>query len=531
MAISAPPSHCSTASLPQQLLSHHLSTAIETGLHSQAIALLSASLTSGTSTRRPALLPPPPYLAFLATIAVHPALTTRTTEIAKREAADEAARYLRHAVKLIGPRGAGLDEAFRFVEGKRLANKRVKSAVSTASPVEFASIKSPYADTESLWTNAENFWHVVGWAFNCSVIHPRRWRRWQVWLALMLDVLEADLASHTNTGTVGDSMFAQYLLSMQGGRQNKRVLMRAILADGGERSLVQFPEIWKGETRPPKREKHEEAEQQSKRRKLDLDNDDYGDYFSADSDADPPAAASTTTRRSRSTSKRPQHSASPSPSTSVHRAGSLGGARSLGLRHRLLTLLLHLSTLAPTVFLSPQDLLDLFTETLPHLPLTIFMAYILPATNTNLFLTPDAQASLAQALIRPFLAGRMSDADILPLTRERFERVYAPLTASGANAVENARVQIGVEALIRLLWRDHREHYRGRGEGGGEGGVGEWRCTESLRQAVEAGIKARGEKVGTDGRRRRGEETEEAVRVLEDSCQRMRAVLDLLPQE
>ena len=45
---------------------------------------------------------------------------------------------------------------------------------------------------ESLWSRADDFWHAVGWAFNCSVRYPGRWERWRIWLELMCDVLQDD---------------------------------------------------------------------------------------------------------------------------------------------------------------------------------------------------------------------------------------------------------------------------------------------------------------------------------------------------
>ena len=48
------------------------------------------------------------------------------------------------------------------------------------------------SDADSVWQRAEDFWHVVGWAFRCSVLHPERWERWQIWLQFMCNVLEDD---------------------------------------------------------------------------------------------------------------------------------------------------------------------------------------------------------------------------------------------------------------------------------------------------------------------------------------------------
>jgi hypothetical protein len=53
--------------------------------------------------------------------------------------------------------------------------------------------------SDSLWSRAEDFWHAVGWAFNCSVLHPERWERWQVWLQYMCEVMEDDWEQRLET--------------------------------------------------------------------------------------------------------------------------------------------------------------------------------------------------------------------------------------------------------------------------------------------------------------------------------------------
>ena len=85
------PSYRNVQTLPAQLL-EHCTVCIEEQLYSQAIALLQSAVTAGNGTVRPANVPPPQHLSLLATLVVHPSMTTRTTSKEKHVAADEALR-------------------------------------------------------------------------------------------------------------------------------------------------------------------------------------------------------------------------------------------------------------------------------------------------------------------------------------------------------------------------------------------------------------------------------------------------------
>ena len=263
---------------------------------------------------------------------------------------------------------------------------------------DVSKIKSTYANKDSLWTNADDFWSVVGWSFNCSVAHPHRWERWKLWLELMLDVLEADLEARTSdaakayrsggnaavVATLKDSLLSNYLSYIGEGRNNKRRMMRAIFADGNKKGLAEFGEIWRHETKPPKQKKDDDRS--SKRRKLDLENGEFGDYFDNESDEESlessvrrsrSATAFPTPHRSRAVSEAEDSgdelSGMDSPSTSsAPGIESFGGMDAIRLRQRMLALLTRYCSLNPHAFLDNEDLFDLFTEFLRPLPLAIF---------------------------------------------------------------------------------------------------------------------------------------------------------------
>ncbi|KAK3698899.1 hypothetical protein LTR37_016776 [Vermiconidia calcicola] len=527
--------------LPIQLLDH-CTVCIEEQLYSQAFSLLSDALTSGTGSSGEAHIPPTQHLALAATLVVHPQLTTRTTSPDKQVAADDALRYLRHVNSLTGPRASGLDQAFRFcdaatsIRGKR-TRTRVSGIGSDDEDEKPGRIRSPYVEKESLWTNAEGFCDVLGWAFNCSIAHRHRWDRWKLWLDLMLEVLQDDLEArlpeaeklYEATGSIAavesilkDSMFSQHVSSIGAGRNNKRRLMRAVLADGKQKSLAEFGEIWKHEAKAPKQKQEDRS---SKRRKLDLENGDYGDYFD-NSDED---SLQSSIRRSRSVTANPSKQQSraaskheddseeeangtrtPNASGSAADVDSFGGMDALHLRQRILALLTLFCSKNPEAFLDTEDLLDLYTEFLRPLPLAVFQQFVLP---TKPWLGPNSQASLVQMLLRPLLVQTAPPYNENALRQAEFEAHYAPFAANSTSYVDNAKVSLMIESLLRLLWSSGKVEY-----------------APKLRRLVEQGIQARKEKAAWDGRKKVGVKLKadaDALLVMECSAERMLTILDM----
>jgi len=353
----------------------------------------------------------------------------------------------------------------------------------------------------------------------------------------MLDVLEDDLALRSSgtkdagTNSEEETLLAQYLRPIGEGRDSKRRVMRAILADGSTKSLSEFAEVWKQEMRPPKQNRHDDEHTAfptttAKRRKLDLENGEYGDYFD-ESDQDTPSTSTGPTPRSRSTTSflnllQPNTTASPAaeessedelsaaqqtPQTTLTTA-NYGDTTSLNLRRRLLALLTTNSTVHPAAFLDTEDLFDLFTEFLRPLPLPIFAAFLSPPKP---YLAPSLAASLNQMLLRPLLAATAPQYNENALSQAEFEVHYAPFPANSGGAEDNAKVALLVEGLLRLLW-----------------GKGMLSHTAKLREVVETGIRARRERVAFDGRRKVGARAvrdEEAAVVLKCSGERMLMVL------
>jgi hypothetical protein len=173
---------------------------------------------------------------------------------------------------------------------RRRSAKRNTDSASTSGdelPPKY-SLNSPFARERSVFAQMKDFWHVVGWAFNCSIVWRKRWDRWKLWLAFALDVLEADFRFRLKQAKKSDdaeplmeSIIMRYL---GGAEQNaaRRRIMRAILADGRDKSLVEFGEVWMDET---KERKVKEEKLDAPRKKINLDEDEWGDYdFDLDED-------------------------------------------------------------------------------------------------------------------------------------------------------------------------------------------------------------------------------------------------------
>ncbi|CAK4033294.1 Hypothetical predicted protein [Lecanosticta acicola] len=513
---------------------------IEEKLFTQALQLYSHSLTSGVENDAPAYVPLPQHIALVATLAVHPKLTTQTLSPDDHAAADDALKYLRHLTSLVNIDEGGIREAFRFV-GRGTRNERPnrgKARHSDQATEEevggSGTIRGPYANKQSLWKNAEDLWSVVGWAFNCSIKHKLRWERWKLWLELMLDVLESDLEAsrdgnnECSTSTLRPALLAQYLSTIGEGRNNHRRIMYAIIADGTPKSMAEFGEIWQQETRTPKR-KAGEDERPLKKRKLDLDNEEYGDYFDEESGEDSledrkrrSRSATTHSTRSRNAQPKPgepedeasddEEEGSGADLTAPQDVEAMGGIESIRLRQRFLVLLSRFSWYArdTSLFIPIDDLFDLFTEFIKPLPVPVFQQFILPTK--PYFGNVNYEVSLCDMLCAPLLGTNVADT---PITQSQFEEMFAAQAALNTSAADNAKASLLIESLLRALWKEGQL-------------VGDARM---LRERIEQGITARNQKVAFDGRKRAGKNAardDEARTSLHSSSERMRIMVDII---
>lgn len=208
-------------------------------------------------------------------------------------------------------------------------------------------IKGVVANKGRIRRSAKDFWHVVGWAFNCSVVHPRRWKYWKVWLDYMLDVLDADwneraiqdeengFLRSTTRGRHSDaqcrfemlksSLLVNYLLDVRQRTSVAKRVVGAVFTDGGPEDLKKYPEVFPNETKEAK-----DITNQKRKRDDELDVE-FGGCSSEEEEGDiDEASASPPGLQERSKAALNGGSINPDP--------WMGGPESILLRQRVLTL-------------------------------------------------------------------------------------------------------------------------------------------------------------------------------------------------
>ncbi|KAJ5809972.1 uncharacterized protein N7503_002190 [Penicillium pulvis] len=188
------------AVLPFELI-QHIGIFFEENLYTQGLNLLYSTLTSGTYASQKALVPLPQHIALAVTFLVHPTTTTRAKSVEAKDAASVALRLLRLLSTLVSPQDCRLNHAFTFAHQTLRSGRRhhTDEADNDLHSPGSKPLNLEMGKSDSLWSRAEDFWHAVGWAFNCSVLHPERWERWQIWLQYMCEVMEDDWEQRLET--------------------------------------------------------------------------------------------------------------------------------------------------------------------------------------------------------------------------------------------------------------------------------------------------------------------------------------------
>ncbi|KAI4155625.1 MAG: hypothetical protein L6R39_001192 [Caloplaca ligustica] len=482
-----------------------------------ALNLLISVLTSGTTSNppRPALLPPSQQLALAATLAIHPSLTTRAQSEYRLQTSALALKYLRLVLSLVGPINGNVRDVFAFTTVATSSRRGVRrrttgDGVDTAKD-DLDSMDLDLANASSVWAKAHDFWHVVGWAFNCSVLHQRRWAWWYLWLKYIIDVLEKDWTARAymhsqEEGSEEDprdgSLIVRYLSGSDSAAGQERRIVRAIFADGSTRAKAEFPEIWRNETK----ERKHDTDVKKTESKLNIEAGNWGDYMNGGSsssdleDTPPPESPSKNTMR-----------ATDSVTSIPDVAAPFGGSESTVLRLRLLSLLSTVSALLSHTFVPIPTLYELYLEQIRPLPLPQFFLFISPSSMQHLHRA--AASAITQWILRSLIASSAPLPHMDDLTQATLERCYLPYPANTGNISDNAKVSLCVETLLRLLQRHC--------------GL-EW--TESLQKNVEKGIEAReqkGKKAGKGKGKGRNDGEEERM-WLRGSAGRIKGLVELV---
>ena len=457
-----------------------------------------------------ATIAPPHFLSLIATLTVHPTLTTRAKSIERSHAAGLAGRYLRVILEGVGPIESNLAEAFKFrslgTGSRRNPRGRQRTSKAEGPRKDDEEIVNDLANIGSLWTRGEDQWQVIGWAFNCSILHRRRWDVWRGWLAYMVDVLEADWNMRFAEGweSLEQSLLVRQIRGESMTAGNDRRILRAIFADGKGRAANEFREVWPNETK----ELRKEDDPKKPVKRIDIEANDYGDYMDEENDADLEDESENSIPRSASPSKAGRKGVK---SKASYDADHLGDADSLHLRLRLLALLSAVSAHIPRCFVSTRNLYDLLLEYIRPLPLPTFFLVISPAGLRHF--PVSAASSLTQYILLTIISSSAPQPPNDHLNQEVLEQCYLPWAASSIGTVDNAKVSLCVETLLRLLDR----------EGALDG-------TERLLETAERGIKARqnrlDRKKGKGGRDSSGGRDED-IGWLEGSAERIRTAVRL----
>ncbi|KAI1944949.1 hypothetical protein LOZ57_004622 [Ophidiomyces ophidiicola] len=485
-------------------LRQHCGIYFEEQLHCHALNLLLSLVYSGTAASSAAFIPPPEFLALAATFIVHPSTTTRAKSKEKQQAANLSLQLLSLVNSLVGPIGAKFGIAFTFTHfsTSRSGAKRSIDNFDGASD-EIETLNFELAQRGSLWSRAGDFWHIVGWAFNCAVLHPNRWPRWKLLLEFICDMLEADWRDRLQQGKnlkdygtkaeiLRGSIIYKWLETTSSGVSSRdRRIMRAIFADGASNSVNEFREVFHNELKELQKEN---SFSQKRDVVVNIDEDIYGDYLDRDvdddeeeSDSPPTIGGELPSRPKRQRRARVKNSGAIDVDRNhdllnmscSDNIALLGDLECLSLRQRLLAIISAVSAAIPDDFMHIEQLYHLMVEFILPLPLPIFQLFVSPSVLLNF--PVDAQVTLCEMLLERLRENKKLFSQGPSVFNQSKLELYLPLTANNADVFDNTRVSILLESAIRLLSIN-----------------GLLRVTPSFKQALNVGIDARGEKAQSD---------------------------------
>lgn len=520
--------------LPFELL-QQVKVYLEESLFTQALRFLQG-LTSATAadTKKKILIPPPDYLALLTTLTVHPSLTSRASTPEKISQSNAALKLLWTINRSAGPVNSYLPEAYRYRRYDLGPSRRRSKDTDTDEDPTKDHLNSKFSDTESLFSLAEDFWAVVGWALNCSClpgVYATRWSYWGPWLQYMLDVLETDWELREETDVHGHSLLWQYIRFATGGTARGRRILRAIFADGSPTALKEFREIFRKELKEPRNDKEKSKEAVTVA--VNVDQEIYGDWMqeeesSSDEDDSAKRGDMLQSRPAKRLRTRTPHRTNRSlftetddsdASTQDEKNGAkgLGPPDSINIRLRFLQLLSNFSAglnqLTPNqdpIFIDPHELYTLFVEFIRPLPLPAFQKIILRTSTLDRDLRAESRIALCEFILQRLVdsdTGNQGLSTFEPMTQERLIAEYLPYK-SGKNTIEvQAKVAVLLESLMRLLTASNNNVLR---------------RNEDLVRAVQGGIEKRNARAkeireGPRYRRGHGSDEENAYLVLKES--------------
>ena len=497
----------------------------------------------------------------------------------------QAVNYLKAIDRQVGSSNASFYEAFTFTRASgsssaqglvhhRKSSKRkfqVEGAVlppstsnidtdepsSPSNSDDDLPVNTTLAKSGSLYNAAEGFWPTVGWAFNTSIRHPQRWSYWKQWISLMLSFLDKETSgnitpvppqANTETNpilivssspdepsspTEGPSLSSLYLSEVDlTSRASMRKISRAVFADGSQQSLSEFHEIWPGETLPPKTS--ELSKRSGDRKKLDLDEGEFGDYWDDEADDEViHVAMKQETGRQRTSGRtirqrgkyhvnmnldhgleaKEVDEADHGNHDDYNPTKRIGGIDSLILRRQVLA---WVANAIPSIKAGTRALgefVDLIGEFVKPLPLPVFTFIISPqpAAVSPCF-SDVVLARLHMSILHTLLASTYTALfqDVLP-NQEVLQAWYLRLSTTSSNVTDLAKLYLLLEALTRILWKKDM-----------------LRPDAGLAGAVEEGNSVRKSKLDSMVKKGQREGNSEAIAALKSAMQRLDMIVGLV---
>lgn len=231
---------------------------------------------------------------MIATLAIQPKHTSKLSHSAAHDVASLSLSYLRGVLATVGPVNGKLRDAFVFRGDGGRRRRSADDFPRRGSESDEDHIRGRTANGGSIWARGQDFWKVLGWAFNCSALYPLRWRWWKPWLEYMLDVLEADYDERRRLDReregeeddegddeercreyrmLQDSLLVSYIMPKNSRSSPIKPILSALFADGSSSSTSIYAEVFKNETKVASK-----STKKRKRYHVDLENDNFGDY-------------------------------------------------------------------------------------------------------------------------------------------------------------------------------------------------------------------------------------------------------------
>ncbi|KAL1875205.1 hypothetical protein Daus18300_003276 [Diaporthe australafricana] len=476
-------------------------------------SLLCDGIAPADAPTRPGFVAPPGQLAVLATLAIHPNHTSKLADKDSHYVSSMSMSYLRTVLATVGPVNAKLREAFLFRGETGRRRRSAENVEQNGFESDEDHVRGKMANKGSVWAKGQDFWRVLGWAFNCSAAHPHRWRWWQPWLEYMVDVLEADYQERKRLDVkregaqesyeyqlLQESLLVSYVMPKNSRVSPLKPIISALFADGNASSQAIFKEVFTRE--------HKVGSRSSKKRKrdrVDLENDQFGDYDddSSTGGSEPPT---------------PEHvrmlALDVTNDTALWTSSSL--LETIPLRLRLFALLSEAAYDVPRkCMINLPNLYEKFTERITQLPVAAFAKFLAPH---NTALVEGSLVAIIRCLMPYLLPGtapKPADVDKEVDAREDvsvriLERCYLPFAYRTAE--NNAKLSLALEALLRLDFCS-------------------W--SPSLQRAVEKGVGARNDKAAPrkGGRASKSDSEVAAREMLRASGKRLLAWADILRAE